>query len=135
MRRLDKEATRILEAQHCAIGIESGWASLEHEGQAVAVGAVGIERGWAGLHGIYVADTARGRGFARRLSEALLAHASVKGAHRAWLQVEQTNAAAVSLYARLGFRTAYAYRYRAQARQVAFAPVKRDGGKTFGSKG
>jgi ribosomal protein S18 acetylase RimI-like enzyme len=135
IRDLDKEATRVLEAQHRAISVESGWASVEHEGQVVAVGVVGIERGWAGLHGIYVANAARGQGCARRLSEALLAHASVKGARRAWLQVEQTNDPAVSLYAQLGFRTAYAYRYRARARQVAFAPVERDGGKTFGSNG
>jgi ribosomal protein S18 acetylase RimI-like enzyme len=116
IRALGEDARRVLTAQHRAIGVESGWALLEQGGQPVAVGVVGIERGWAGLHGIYVAAAARGQGLGRRLSEALLAHASVKGARRAWLQVEQTNAAAVSIYARLGFRTEYAYRYRVRAR-------------------
>jgi ribosomal protein S18 acetylase RimI-like enzyme len=64
------------------------------------------------LLGIYVAKFARRRGLARRVSQALLAYASIRGATRAWLQVEQANAAALPLYAALGFRTAYAYHHR-----------------------
>lgn len=99
--------------QHRAVGIDCGWAVIHNEaGAAVAVGVVAIERGWAGLHGIYVAKGARRAGIARRLSEALLAHAYERGARRAWLQVEQNNAPAIPLYAALGFRTAYEYHHR-----------------------
>lgn len=105
----------LLAAQHRAIGIDSGWAVVGDGEHALGVGVVGVERGWAGLHGIYVAKAGRGRGLARKLTEALIGYASRRGARRVWLQVDQTNAAALSLYASLGFSTAYTYHYRSRA--------------------
>lgn len=112
IRALDGSALETFAAQHRAVGVVSGWALALDQGRPAGVGVVAVERGWAGLHGIYVAKAARRLGLARHISLALLAFAHAKGARRAWLQVEQTNAAALPLYAALGFRTAYAYHYR-----------------------
>lgn len=112
MRGFDAEEARVFAAQHRAIGVETGWAMARRAGAPAAVGVVAIERGWAGLHGIYVANAARGAGLGFTLSEALLGYAYAKGARRAWLQVEQANVAALPLYAWLGFATAYSYVHR-----------------------
>jgi GNAT superfamily N-acetyltransferase len=102
----------VFEAQHRAIGVETGWAMLRSGSAPAAIGVVAIERGWAGLHGIYVAKAARGAGLGFALSEVLLGYAHAMGARRAWLQVEQANLPALPLYARLGFATAYSYVHR-----------------------
>jgi ribosomal protein S18 acetylase RimI-like enzyme len=115
LRGLGGEAAAVFAAQHHAVGIESGWATIAGADGPAAVGVVAIERGWAGLHGIYVAKAARRRGVALRISEVLLNHAFERGARQAWLQVEQTNAAALPLYAGLGFRTLYSYHHRVHA--------------------
>ena len=112
IRGLTGEAAEVFALQHRAVAVDVGWALLTEDGRPAAVGVTAIERRWAGLLGIYVARFARRRGFARRVSQALLAHAHTKGAAHAWLQVEQANAAALPLYAALGFRTAYAYHHR-----------------------
>jgi len=112
IRGLTGEAAKVFALQHQAVGIDAGWALIVEGDHPAAVGVVAIERGWAGLLGIYVAKHARRRGLARRISQGLLAHAQGRGAARAWLQVEQANAAALPLYVELGFRTAYAYHHR-----------------------
>lgn len=115
IRGFSGEASDVFAAQHHAVGVEGGWAIVTCADGPGAVGVVAIERGWAGLHGIYVAKSARRRGLALSLSEALLAYAFARGARRAWLQVEQRNTAALPLYAGLGFRTAYPYHHRVHA--------------------
>lgn len=117
VRGMSGEDAAVFAAQHRAIGIETGWAMIEENGATVAVGAVAVSRGWAGLHGIYVSKNARRRGLARRISEGLMGFAHAKGARRAWLQVEQTNTAALPLYAGFGFKTAYAYHHRIKGEQ------------------
>jgi ribosomal protein S18 acetylase RimI-like enzyme len=112
VRGLIGEEGAIFAAQHRAVAIDSGWALISMNAQAVAVGTVALERGWAGLHGIHVAKGVRRAGYARKLSEALLGFAYARGARRAWLQVAQGNAAALPLYHGLGFRTAYSYHHR-----------------------
>jgi ribosomal protein S18 acetylase RimI-like enzyme len=112
IRGLSGEAAEVFALQHRAVAVDAEWALLTLDGRPAAIGVTAIERGWAGLLGIYVAKFARRRGFARRISQALLAHAHAKGATHAWLQVEQANAPALPLYAALGFRTAYAYHHR-----------------------
>ena len=77
-----------------------------------AVGVASVERGWAGLHGIHVATDVRRQGVARKLSEALLGFSYARGARRAWLQVAQTNIAALPLYRSLRFQTVYSYHHR-----------------------
>jgi ribosomal protein S18 acetylase RimI-like enzyme len=102
----------IFRSQHRAIGVAATWALMREGSRALACGCATAERGWSGLTGIYVHAEARRRGLARAVTQALLSWAAGKGARQTWLQVEQTNAAAVALYASLGFRTKYHYHYR-----------------------
>lgn len=105
----EREIFRLL---HRAIAVEAGWALVRIDGRAAACGCVSVERGWSGLTGIYVHQQARGRGLARKITEALTGWAHDRGARRMWLQVDQKNEAAISLYSSLGFRTSYTYHYR-----------------------
>jgi ribosomal protein S18 acetylase RimI-like enzyme len=83
------------------------------DGEVVAGGLVKMESGAAGIFALATAPAMRGRGIGRAVVTALLEHARHLGAVRAYLQVTSANAAAVALYARFGFRTAYDYWYRA----------------------
>jgi ribosomal protein S18 acetylase RimI-like enzyme len=75
----------------------------------------GIARGarvddWLHVSLVHVSPALRRRGIARALTTSLAAWASQHGAHRAVLQVEDANAAAIALYADLGFTTHHRYR-------------------------
>ena len=78
----------------------------------VCTATTALEDGYAGLFDVVTAPDARGRGYATLACATLLNWAWGRGAARAYLQVEADNAAALSIYRRLGFGTAYAYRYR-----------------------
>lgn len=67
---------------------------------------------WVGLSCLMVAPRARRRGLAGLLSARALAEAATRGARRAFLQVEATNAPAAALYAGLGFVVVDEYHYR-----------------------
>ena len=81
-------------------------------GEAVACGQFAIEGDLVGLYDVHTAETARRRGHASLLCRCLLSHARAQGAHHAYLQVEGDNAAARTVYHRLGFADAYVYHYR-----------------------
>lgn len=106
----DKEAL-ILAAQHRLIAVPTIWALVKIDGKIAGVGVAALERGWAGLHGIIVDQSNRRNGIARAVSTSLLETAFRAGARRAWLQVEVANTAAISLYASLGFSTAWSYHH------------------------
>lgn len=80
---------------------------LEAEGAGPTVGGV------VGVFDIFTAAEVRGQGHARRLTAALLDHATLAGARRAYLQVDAHNVAARAVYSALGFTDLYAYWYRA----------------------
>lgn len=115
LRGIPDDEAAILLNQHRLIAVPTIWASVALGDTIMAVGAAAVERGWAGLHGIYVGREGRRQGLARAISASLLAHAHQLGARRAWLQVEQANAAAIPLYKDLGFDTAWMYRHRVHA--------------------
>ncbi len=78
--------------------------------------AVGIAVPGDGLTGLFclaVRDDVRRAGLGTRLVRGLC---HVAGEPQAYLQVEETNAAALALYARLGFVDAYRYHHRAAPR-------------------
>jgi ribosomal protein S18 acetylase RimI-like enzyme len=66
----------------------------------------------AGLFEIATHPAEQRRGHARRLILSALKWARQRGARRAWLQVETSNAAALALYRALGFAEVYRYHYR-----------------------
>lgn len=77
----------------------------------VAAGTASMGHGWLGIHGMRTAPAARGRGYAKQLIAALAAAGLKNQFSRAYLQVEEGNVPAVSLYARLGFLTGWRYHY------------------------
>lgn len=92
---------------------------LEDErGQLLACGQIALEDGLAGLYDIFTPPAQRRLGHARRLCLALLHAAREQGARHAYLQVEDGNAGAISLYEGLGFQLAYRYHYRSEVPNV-----------------
>lgn len=89
----------------------SVFARARAQGQVVAVGCGCFAEGWWGVHGMRTAAAWRGRGFATALLAALGREAVGRGITRAFLQVEQVNAAAQELYRRAGFGDAWCYEY------------------------
>jgi len=65
----------------------------------------------AGLQQVAVAEDQRRQGLGRQITVAALKWARLRGAVTGWLQVETGNAAALALYADLGFQESYRYCY------------------------
>lgn len=87
---------------------------IEVAGVPVAVGVCAFAFGWAGLAAMRTRADHRRQGLAGRLISALLSDARAAGATRAYLQVEEANSGAISVYRAHGFEPAYAYRYWAK---------------------
>jgi ribosomal protein S18 acetylase RimI-like enzyme len=87
------------------------YAHIVENGITVAGGTASYSQGWAGLHGMRTLPEARGRGLATKVIQALLRDIAFEGKQQIYLQVEEPNVAAVSLYQRLGFSTAWRYHY------------------------
>jgi GNAT superfamily N-acetyltransferase len=80
------------------------------DGSPVAVGrGVIAEASWLGISLVTVDPAHRRRGLGRAIVGALARWAAEAGAARAYLQVEERNAAAVAMYAPLGFATHHTY--------------------------
>lgn len=91
-----------------------GFALREAEsGTLLACGQYAREGDIVGLFDIFTPTGQRSRGHAARLCLSLLQRAQAEGATQAYLQVGSDNAVARRVYARLGFRLAYRYHYRA----------------------
>lgn len=80
-------------------------------GKTVSCGAAVIERGFAGLINIVTDEAERRKGYGEKVCETLLAYAR-QTAHTSYLQAEKGNAAALNLYAKLGYKPVYSYWYR-----------------------
>lgn len=87
------------------------FASLREGGQTLAAGAGAYSHGWASAHGMRTAQGMRGRGLAGRVLASIAQEAIHKGIQRMFLQVQEDNAAALALYRRAGFLTAWRYEY------------------------
>ncbi|MBC5766425.1 GNAT family N-acetyltransferase [Ramlibacter albus] len=92
----------------------SVFATVTVEDKVAAVGSAGYSQGWCGIHGMRTAPAFRGRGFAGGIIAAFAREALSRGLTRAFLQVEQGNARARSIYARAGFGEAWVYEYWAR---------------------
>ena len=88
------------------------FASVREDGQTIAIGRVAADAGWAGMTAIETDPAHRRRGLARAVTVALAMVAASRGAMGLYLQVEDTNAAARTLYAGMGFTNHHRYHYR-----------------------
>jgi N-acetylglutamate synthase len=91
------------------------FASVVLDGRIAAVGSACFSHGWASVHGMRTAPGFRGRGLAASILSAFAREAMTRGLERVFLQVEEGNLAAQSLYRRAGFTSAWAYDYWKQA--------------------
>ena len=89
--------------------------ALKQEGQVIAVGLGVAENGFVGLFDLVTDEKFRGCGFGRELVLNLLDWGKQNGARRAYLQVMLSNAPALRLYEKLGFRQVYQYWYRVKS--------------------
>lgn len=92
------------------------FADLADEEGLLGVARGCVDEGWLGVTALTVAERARRRGVARVLMRALALWGRECGARRVYLQVAEDNAAALGLYAGLGFITHHRYHYRTLAR-------------------
>jgi GNAT superfamily N-acetyltransferase len=76
---------------------------------AVARGAVTGPGRWLGVSLLQTAPQHRRRGLGRQVLHGLAQWAAQRGSSRAYLQVEERNTAAVTLYGRAGFATHHTY--------------------------
>ena len=91
------------------------FASISVDGKVIACGLGVLQCGFIGFYDIVTDAAFRRQGHAIQLIESLLSWAREQSARRAYLQVVLSNAPALALYARLGFRELYRYWYRAMA--------------------
>ncbi|AWI58492.1 GNAT family N-acetyltransferase [Sinorhizobium fredii] len=77
-----------------------------------AVSLVVHDNDLAGIMQFSVAESVRRQGVGRALLDASLRWARLRGARKAWLQVEAANEAAIALYRKAGFAEVYRYLYR-----------------------
>ena len=76
-----------------------------------------IQNGCVGIFTMRTAEKWRGKGYASVLVAHLLAWGSAHGARTAYLQVDQSNEAAINVYRRFGFTPRYGYWQRVQPTQ------------------
>ncbi|MGH3737222.1 MAG: GNAT family N-acetyltransferase [Micromonosporaceae bacterium] len=86
-----------------------GFATVYDAGQLIAIGRGVVDEDWLGLSLLEVVPDSRRRGLARQVVGALVRWAAGHGARRAYLQLEEENGAAASLYAGLGFTVHHRY--------------------------
>jgi GNAT superfamily N-acetyltransferase len=77
----------------------------------VAIGCAQASGDLMGIFSMRTLPQQRRKGHARRVLGGLLTWGKKQAVKTAWLQVEASNKAAVALYASMGFRTLYDYRY------------------------
>ena len=90
------------------------YLSLKTINGVVATGLARIDGDFVGIFNMHTAKTARRKGYASLLVAELLAWGRGQGARTAFLQVDQTNAAAISAYRKFGFAPVYSYWHRVQ---------------------
>lgn len=87
-------------------------ATVDLDGAPAGIGVGAVERGWLGLFGLATRPEARGRGVGTAVVGSLLRWGRGEGATGAYLQVEEANTTARSLFATVGFSPHHRYHYR-----------------------
>ncbi|MAS37688.1 MAG: GNAT family N-acetyltransferase [Anaerolineaceae bacterium] len=102
----------LLGSMLAALITPAAYASIEQNGEMIAVGLAVESHGFVGLFDIVTVAHARRRGFGRNIVASLLRWGQQHGGQQAYLQVVAANTPAVQLYANLGFHELYHYWYR-----------------------
>ena len=84
------------------------------DGRVVGCGQLALDGDLAGVYDMVTDAAFRRHGVATAIVAELLSWAWQHGATSAYLQVDAENVAALSIYRRFGFTTAYTYHYRAR---------------------
>jgi ribosomal protein S18 acetylase RimI-like enzyme len=109
--RATPPAARALLARHDRVG----FAEIRRDGATVAIGRGAVDDGWLGITAVEVDPAVRRQGLATAIMGALWRWAADEhGATRGYVQVTAGNAAAISLYERLGYWHHHSYRYRTE---------------------
>jgi len=101
-----------------SIKAEAGLFVLEQDDEPVATAICVCDGALAGLFEVATAERHRSKGYGRRLLLSALRWAHSRGASVAWLQVEEKNEPALTLYRSLGFEDIYQYHYRRPAAEA-----------------
>jgi len=104
------EAARAVLTNHPAVQ----FASLRSGTQVLAIARVTVDGRWAGVFGVEVTPAARGRRLGATVTAGALRWAGQQGARRTYLQVQQDNEPALTLYERLGYTRHHGYHYLAE---------------------
>jgi N-acetylglutamate synthase len=89
----------------------TAFASVRQNGETVAGGAGSFSHGWASVHGMRTVLSRRGQGLAKQVLASLAQTALDRGYENVFLQVEEENTTAQTLYKKAGFQTAWRYAY------------------------
>jgi GNAT superfamily N-acetyltransferase len=89
-----------------------GFAIARSGGAGVAIARASVDAGWVGVTAVEVDPAWRRRGMARHVMRGVLGWAAGFGAQDTYLQVADDNAAALALYAGLGYAEHHRYSYR-----------------------
>jgi ribosomal protein S18 acetylase RimI-like enzyme len=112
MKDVPRERRTLHDRMLSQISSQVGYAAIGRRGRIVACALGIVESGWLGIFDVVVEQDERRRGHGERLMQGLLSWGREMGAEQAYLQVMLSNAPALSLYEKLGFREAYRYWYR-----------------------
>jgi N-acetylglutamate synthase len=94
------------------LGDAARFATVFEGGDPVAVGIGVVDGEWLGVFSLAVAPSARRRGIAGGVMDALEGWGRARGARGVYLQVQADNEAALEFYARRGMAIAHSYHYR-----------------------
>jgi hypothetical protein len=87
------------------------FATIGGNGEAACCGMAVVTKGWGGINLMRTRAALRRKGLGMEILSALAKAAREKGATKLYLQAEDGNPAARMLYAKAGFKDAYAYRF------------------------
>ena len=88
------------------------FAGIERAGRIAAIGRGVVDDGWLGITAIDVTPEFRRQGLATEIMHDLFGWGVEHDARDCYLQVDESNAAALRLYAGLGFTEHHRYQYR-----------------------